>query len=546
MNWLRTIRGKYTLIFSIQTIFFVFVAVMSINLVRYLEKDIVAFGSNYAPALSLVLNADRDLYQALVASKEAFDYTDDKTGFEQSRADSVENVQQAYDRMQQYWQIMKDIPGIADKLNISKFEQQFQSWKQNNNQVFQLLERKDLESAKALYYGQGQQNFSDLREFYNLAGELADQLIAAEQVEVRDYSHTFNQLLIILVAIVVVISAVLSWVAPSRISAGILQVVAAIREINSGEGDLTKKINSTREDEVGRLAREFDDFVSSLRDMIVAVRTQSQKVMDQMSGLIEVVHNSKHLNGEQTHSMDLIVTAINEMSAAVREVANNASGTAHEMTEVEELTNHGKSTLGKSVDQISLLSTQVGSAAKVMEELSANSDNIVSVLDVIRGIAEQTNLLALNAAIEAARAGEQGRGFAVVADEVRNLASKTQQSTTDIQEMITTLRNGVQSAVENVKASEGAAQSTVELSANASSALDSIIQATIKVRDMSAQTATATEEQSHVAEDINTNLVTLSDLTKETTQLSNTVNESVEVMQKYSQQLMQQVGRFKV
>ncbi|WP_428243601.1 methyl-accepting chemotaxis protein [Gynuella sp.] len=546
MRWLSTIRGKYTLIFSLQTLFFVFVSAVSFNLTRHLENDVSSLGGSYAPALSLALNADRDLYQALVAEIEAFSNVDNKTAFDSLKMDSDENVQQAYDRMQEYWQIMKDMPGTSGSLNISDFEQQFQLWKQDNNKVFQLLAEKNIAAAVVLHDGSAAKNFSALREFYNRAAELADQLISDEQSNVSEYTNTFNKFLVILVAIVVVISAALSWFAPRRISSAILDVVSAICNINSGEGDLTKKINSTREDEVGRLAREFDDFVSSLRDMVVAVRTQSQKVLDQMSGLIEVVHNSKHLNSEQTHSMDLIVTAINEMSAAVREVANNASGTAHEMTEVEALTNNGKSTLGKSIDQINLLSTQVGSAAKVMEELSANSDNIVSVLDVIRGIAEQTNLLALNAAIEAARAGEQGRGFAVVADEVRNLASKTQQSTTDIQEMITTLRNGVQSAVENVKASEGAAQSTVELSANASSALDSIIQATIKVRDMSTQTATATEEQSHVAEDINTNLVTLSDLTKETTQLSNTVNESVEVTQKYSQQLMEQVGRFKV
>ena len=233
------------------------------------------------------------------------------------------------------------------------------------------------------------------------------------------------------------------------------------------------------------------------------------------------------------------------MSFAIREVAQNAQMTANEVQEVDRLTEEGSKITTDAVNEIQSLSDSVGQAKVVITKLSENSSDIASVLDVIRGIADQTNLLALNAAIEAARAGEQGRGFAVVADEVRTLASKTQQSTQDIQKMIESLQTGVEEAVQSINIGSQATQSTVDLSQKTLEALGKIAEASQRVSDMSAQTATATEEQSQVAEDVNRNLTMLADKTKDNFVISEKNGEVSANAMMLTTKLSDSVTRFK-
>jgi methyl-accepting chemotaxis protein len=242
----------------------------------------------------------------------------------------------------------------------------------------------------------------------------------------------------------------------------------------------------------------------------------------------------------------MIVTAVNEMSVAIKEVAQNAQFTASEINQVNALCDQGKDITVDAVNQIKEVSTTVGNASKAMGELSESSDNIASVLDVIRGIAEQTNLLALNAAIEAARAGEQGRGFAVVADEVRSLASKTQQSTDDIQKMIEALQKGVKDAVTAIDQGLDSVNASVDKSESTNTALDSIIDAAKRVADAATQIATSTEEQSHVAEEVNNNLVVLSDLGKTSFEHSSSNRQRATEVTEVTQELSASVTRFKL
>jgi methyl-accepting chemotaxis protein len=319
-----------------------------------------------------------------------------------------------------------------------------------------------------------------------------------------------------------------------------------INDIANGDGNLTQRIKISRDDEISSLARAFNMFVEQLQNMIISINTHSNEVNLSVEKLSQKSSETLDISTDQSQFVETIVTAVNEMSAAVREVASNAMDTATEINKVNDQTIEGKRVLGLSIVQIDELSSSVSQAVKVIEKLSENSSSIASVLDVIRGIAEQTNLLALNAAIEAARAGEQGRGFAVVADEVRTLASRTETSTQDIQKMIEILQQGVSDAVKTIEAGAVLTDSTVALTEQTQAALDEILSSTSRVSDMSSQTATATEEQTHVSEEINRNLTELSDKTINCHDVINETQSIVKATQTICNKLQREVSRFKV
>ncbi len=280
--------------------------------------------------------------------------------------------------------------------------------------------------------------------------------------------------------------------------------------------------------------------------MVISIIGQTKDVSQTVESLATKSATTINISHEQEQFVDTIVTAVNEMSAAVREVASNALHTATEITKVNDQTVEGKNILAQSVNHIQQLSESVKNAVTVIEKLSVNSANIASVLDVIRSIAEQTNLLALNAAIEAARAGEQGRGFAVVADEVRTLASRTETSTQDIQRMIEELQRGVNDAVKSIESGASLTTSTVTLASQTQDALDEILNSTSKVSEMSTQTATATEEQTHVTEEINRNLTELSDKTRYCNLVIQETQQIVVNTKAICCNLQKEVARFKV
>lgn len=234
------------------------------------------------------------------------------------------------------------------------------------------------------------------------------------------------------------------------------------------------------------------------------------------------------------------------MGGATRDVAQNAANTVAEVEALNRSADDGVKQLDKAISQLDGLAEQIQGAAGVINQLSERSDKIASVLDVILGISEQTNLLALNAAIEAARAGEQGRGFAVVADEVRNLASKTQASTEDIQKMINDLQSGVSNAVNAITQSVDMAGTSVSLSRNTMESIAVVKASAGRIYDFTAQTASATEEQSKVTDEINENLSSLASMSKDVMNISRRISHSVHETLTNSDELASQVKRFTV
>ncbi|WP_111978988.1 methyl-accepting chemotaxis protein [Algibacillus agarilyticus] len=388
--------------------------------------------------------------------------------------------------------------------------------------------------------------FNTLRGYYNVAGEDADKASSDLSKETIGSVNSTSLALMIFSILIVVLTIAVGTLGPKSLSELILTLSYEIKGLNSGDGDLTRRINSKRKDEIGQLANDFDEFIAGLAELIRSILEQSKAVISGVEKLDIGAASIQDTSRQQTDKVDSIVTAVNEMSYAVKEVAQNAVSTSDEIDEVNRLTQEGSHVTEGTVKDMEELSITIGTAANVIENLVENSNDIASVLDVIRSIAEQTNLLALNAAIEAARAGEQGRGFAVVADEVRSLASRTQESTQSIQQMIESLQSGVEQAVNSINKGSQGTISTAEKAKQALVSLNNITKACSNVSEMAAQTATATEEQAQVAQDISQNLTTLAGHTQDNFDVAIDNGTQANNTMALAQRLASSVERFKL
>ncbi|MCQ4271334.1 methyl-accepting chemotaxis protein [Pseudomonas kuykendallii] len=326
----------------------------------------------------------------------------------------------------------------------------------------------------------------------------------------------------------------------------ILQVTAALVEIGGGGGDLTRRLDESRKDELGDLARGFNRFIGSQRQLIGDVLATSAQLRAAVGHVAKVVDNTAGRTGQQQQMTDMVATAVHEMGLTVQEIARNASQAAQASRSAHDEAGQARTVVGQSVANIERMSAEIGSAARAVQDLAAQIGSIDQVLAVIRGISEQTNLLALNAAIEAARAGEMGRGFAVVADEVRTLASRTQASTDEIQQMIGRLKQGADTAVSSMHAGQAATGTGVESSQRTGQSLSAISDQVERISDMNHQVAAATEEQSSVTEEINRNVQGIADLAQATASEVSSCRDDCQVLRGLADDLSTQVGRFRL
>lgn len=311
----------------------------------------------------------------------------------------------------------------------------------------------------------------------------------------------------------------------------------SLLELNQGGGDLTRRIETTRHDEIADIVNEFNKFIGLFQSLIAKISGSVQKVTDSSKQVNDVSEKTLQAVMDQYSQTDQVATAINEMSATVQEVTRHAASAADAAQQADDASKTSQQMINEMISSSSSLASEVEHAADVIDQLGKDSENIGTVIDVIRNIAEQTNLLALNAAIEAARAGEHGRGFAVVADEVRSLANRTQQSTEEIQGLITKLQNGALSAVDVMQSGRAVAQQTEELGGQTKAALTDIAEKIANIKDMNLQIATASEEQSAVTEEVNRNIIQITDMAgqtsgnaKENEQTSRSLNDTAQLL----------------
>lgn len=323
-------------------------------------------------------------------------------------------------------------------------------------------------------------------------------------------------------------------------------VVSAMHNIASGEGDLTRELSIQGNDELTQLGQHFNTFTLKLRSTISNLLSSAATLKLASEALGEQASQALHINEEQAQQTEQIATAINEVTYAVQDVAKHAEQASGEVSQATQQASAGQANIDTSLQQTDLLSATIEQAVSVIQTLADESSQVGRVLDVIRSIAEQTNLLALNAAIEAARAGEQGRGFAVVADEVRLLAQRTQQSTDEVQKMIESLQHNSQAAVQVIGESSTNTQATVEQAHQAHQSLSSISTALHLLNELNASIASATLEQSYVTEEINQNITQVASLSQSSNEAAHQLTTSSQQLNQLAAELNRQLGQFKV
>ncbi|MGL4792335.1 MAG: methyl-accepting chemotaxis protein, partial [Aeromonas jandaei] len=336
------------------------------------------------------------------------------------------------------------------------------------------------------------------------------------------------------------------WLMARQIVAPIRAVVARLKDIATGEGDLTQRIEIHRQDEIGELAKWFNSFLNKLQSTISQVIDTVEGTRTSAEQAAYVAERTSSGMQTQYQEVDLVATAFEELSATALQVSGNASSAVAAANETDAAAQEGKYVVADTQEAMRKLMAIINNALPVVERLSANSDNINDILTVIQGIAEQTNLLALNAAIEAARAGEQGRGFAVVADEVRNLAGRTQNAIVEIQKLISELQSGTGAVVKAIHDGHGQADQTlgkVDLSVRV---LEQIIQSVSTIHQMNEQIARAAQEQSRVADEINRNVSNIRDVSHTIRAEAATSAENGRELSALADKQQQLVGQFKV
>ncbi|SFI94150.1 methyl-accepting chemotaxis protein [Pseudomonas guineae] len=346
--------------------------------------------------------------------------------------------------------------------------------------------------------------------------------------------------------LIATIGLLVVWFVGYGIARPLKQMVAMLDDIAKGEGDLTQRLTTDRADELGMIALGFNTFLSKLQAMISQVVSSVQKVSDSSEHTADIAIRTNQGVQKQMAEIELVATAVHEMTATAQDVARNATHAAEAANHADRAANQGKQTVQNTANSIAALAQEIGRAVTVVQTLAKDSENINAILVAIRGIAEQTNLLALNAAIEAARAGEQGRGFAVVADEVRNLAQKTQQATEEIQTMIQQLQQGTRDVVKVMEDSQSKTEISVKQASQAAEALESITQAVSVINDMNTQIASAAEEQSAVAEDINRNVTNIGQVANEVAGGADEASQASAELTKLAEQQRRLINQFKV
>ncbi|AQZ95036.1 methyl-accepting chemotaxis protein [Halopseudomonas phragmitis] len=322
--------------------------------------------------------------------------------------------------------------------------------------------------------------------------------------------------------------------------------VAAMADIATGEGDLTRRLDEQGADELTALARHFNAFTGKLAGVVRQLLSSAGALDQSALRLGDVAGSTQDKSGKQSQQMEMIATAVNEVSYAVQDVAKNAEHAAAEVRQADDYARAGQASIEQSLTQVDQLAVTMSRAVVTMESLAQDSNQIGRVLEVIEAIAEQTNLLALNAAIEAARAGEQGRGFAVVADEVRLLAQRTQKSTAEIQQMISTLQSNAQAAVKVIHDGSEATQVTVQRTTEAGSQLAQIVTALQTVNGLNESIASATLQQSHVVDDINRNVTEVAGLARDNAESADESSRASQQLTALARELNQVLGQFRV
>lgn len=497
------------------------------------------------PNLFVIQDAYRDLYQA-TSAVQGLALATNQAEIEHHLFEYKENAYKAIPRMLKPSELSdQGVMSAAFKTEVIKLADLGKVWLSTYETMIKIPQ-----DQWPGYYTENSKefdkHFAPVRKQLNVVKDALE----ARQTELRDeVASTSRRAELILQAgtLLVIISAVATALLLLRtIVTPVRSIKDAMEQIASGEGDLRQRIEMTSKDEIGQLAGSFNLFVSKIQNTVEQVIDSSHALRTEMTNLQSLTSTIQNSTTLQQKDSEAVAAAVHEMQVTSRSVSDNAGDAANASQTANEELSNTNAILDSTVDSIRSLASEIGSASQVINTLDQDVSNIASVVDVIQGIAEQTNLLALNAAIEAARAGEQGRGFAVVADEVRSLASRTQQSTGEIQAMIEKLQVGATEAVRVMRGSEESGEKTISTAGEASRSLSEILNAIALMNEMNTHIATAASQQSTVSDEVNSNVQGIADSSTAIVDIVGQAQQALGHLNEQCQRLDAQVSQFRV
>jgi len=508
---------------------------------EYTENPKISKLENYLEAIGEILNADRDIYQARLILEE---FVDGHASASETEKVFNENIQQILKRTHSFSVYLKTEPQFLKLLD--GFDTDFVEWIEFSHKLIKKNKDNQVNTEFDKSFFELDKKFEALRSMIDIAGNSTRNKSNHLKDNMAEKINTSKNVAMNIIAVAFIASLFLGYIIPLRVTRRIDDLTHRISQIAEGDGDLTERINAKENDELGHLANEFDAFLENLRLLISNIANESKSLGQTTENLNLVSDKTGDVVKHLMNVTDSLVSAGTQMNQSNEQMADTARLTEKESLHSHQLTREGMEAVLTSNRSISALTKEIDAALSQSEELKSSSDAISTVLEVIRNIAEQTNLLALNAAIEAARAGDQGRGFAVVADEVRTLATRTQDSTNEIEKMIEQLINSVNKSSTLIQSSQSNAENTVSKFSDVDKTFHSLQESFDKVQEMASQTAISTKEQSEVSQHINVNLVNLKDQSRTVQEVSDSIHTQSDDIHELYKALDGMISRFKV
>ncbi|MEM9102562.1 MAG: methyl-accepting chemotaxis protein [Pseudomonadota bacterium] len=542
MKWQDlSLKWKLTIPIGVIMVLVIFLCVQQYFAMKSLNNKFYSIYQNYVPSIEFTRNAERYLYQAL-ASMKTIEMGRNVEAELFKFEETLRNVQSQALRVR----ANRVAEPIRDK--VIDFLAVFEHWEADSLSILYDMQDSDFSNlSNSVYEKDFQQlkvKFNDMRIILEgIVNEISVSSNALADNIKNTGDNSITALAIVAFFIISLASATLFFF-PRFITAPISALQHSLEQIADGKGDLSYRLPAERKDEIGFLSATFNRFLDSLQSLMGNIANSSETVKHSSSSLDQIATQTGNQLSEQYEAIGVVATAVTQMSASINEVSKNAQDVAQEVTKADTCAQDATNSFQRSIHEMDKLASNVNDSSKVIKELESDAADIVLVLDVIKGIAEQTNLLALNAAIEAARAGEQGRGFAVVADEVRQLASRTQESTQQINEIIERLQNGVNESVKMMSLSQESASETVQVTQNMQSMINDINDYLTSINDRTIQVATAVDQQASVVDNINQNIERINDISKETSEQGEKITQFSQSLLETSTVLRNQIGHF--